>query len=248
MSISLGLDGLAGTLRRGEAALEHRVDDVAGAGFARRVPAHDPAVAHHQNPVHERADLVHPVGHVEDAAAALGRHLAQDVGQGLLRAQEAAHRHIQVEADACLLEHSQPMRQQAALGDALTGTDELADAHARRRLEALLHGADPQLERLPLAGGAVGAADGLALARREVDAAQHPAVPMGLGHSLDAEALCHGSLGLLAPHGPLDGPPRISGPDALPPALDHGRRSTPDRRMAPRRVDSARFVAAPYLT
>lgn len=141
VSISLGLDGLAGTLRRGEAALEHRVDDVAGAGFARRVPAHDPAVAHHQDPVHERADLVHPVGHVEDAAAALGRHLAQDVGQGLLRAQEAAHRHIQVEADACLLEHSQPMRQQAAFGDALTGTDELADAHARRRLEALLHGA-----------------------------------------------------------------------------------------------------------
>lgn len=138
---------------------------------------------------------------------------------------------------------------------------------------------DPQPERLPLAGGAVGAdaevhgpavgpggaggdrdqrglaravapdeADDLALSHREVDAAQHPAVPMGLGQSLDAEALCLGSLGLLAPQGPLDGPPRISGPDALPPALDHGRRSTPDRRMAPRRVDSARFVAAPYLT
>lgn len=78
---------------------------------------------------------------------------AQDICQSLLGAHEPAHRHIQVEADACLLEHSQPMRQQAAFGDALTGTDELADAHARRRLEALLHGADPQLERLPLAGG-----------------------------------------------------------------------------------------------
>lgn len=87
--------------------------------------------------------LVVERGHdlVEEHELGILRQHAQDVGQGLLRAQEAAHRHIQVEADACLLEHSQPMRQQAAFGDALTGTDELADAHARRRLEALLHGA-----------------------------------------------------------------------------------------------------------